>query len=435
MLPALLISSLPILLCSLICGSQLDTDTLAHRLWARQLVESGSISIAENGVYDDVSVYYPNTVAKPLPLAAAVLDELAGGSLLEILAPLTGILVILLAGLTVRRISGEDHGAVCLTMTVLGFSPVFVAATLHGNPSIPLLGLLLILSADRERWRLPVAITLPLIRPEGLIYSAVFLVRKKRYSLLVLLTLPVAIWLLLSRLTAGYWLWSIDAVRYVVTAMSWPTPGVATFWPWAALRGLLTIGPVLAAAMLLHRHGIWRWRWAVLLNMSLLWLSLAGGSLVLPRYLDHIFLLMVPWAVTGLAAPAGGNRRIRRVAFAGALAGVLIPWPGFLRETAFHTALTPELGAQADRGWDGRLAVNELLVPAIALDADITDPSYRFLSIDRAACEYIEEDSLLALGVDRVVAVDHPLYLPAHTREYLSTLERIRIDTLMTGEI
>jgi hypothetical protein len=225
----------------------------------------------------------------------------------------------------------------------------------------------------------------------------------------------------------------MDAVRYVVSGMSYPTPGVATFWPWALLRGLLTIGPVLSAVMLLQKQRKWRWGGAVLLNLILLWLSLAGGSLVLPRYLDHIFLLMVPWAVTGLAALAGGNRLIRRIVFAGALAGVLVPWPGFLRESAFHAALRTELAVQADRGWGGRLAVNELLVPAIALQAGIPDASSRFLALDRAAWEHIDEDSLLTLGVDWVLIVDHPLYLPQHTKEYLMTLEHIRIDTLMTG--
>jgi hypothetical protein len=433
MLPALLVSSVPILLISLAFGSLLDTDTLAHRLWARQLVASGSLSIAENGVFNDVTVYYPNTVLKPLPLAVAVIDELAGGSLLEVLAPLTGILVILLAGLAVLRISGEDWPAACLAMALLGFSPIFVAAAIHGNPSILLLGLLFALSTGKTRWHMPVVIALPLVRPEGLIYSVWYLIHEKRYRLMILLILPVAVWPILNRLTAGYWLWSMDAVRYVVSAMSYPTPGVATFWPWALLRGLLTIGPVLSAVMLLQKQRKWRWGGAVLLNLILLWLSLAGGSLVLPRYLDHIFLLMVPWAVTGLAALAGGNRLIRRIVFAGALAGVLVPWPGFLRESAFHAALRTELAVQADRGWGGRLAVNELLVPAIALQAGIPDASSRFLALDRAAWEHIDEDSLLTLGVDRVLIVDHPLYLPQHTKEYLMTLEHIRIDTLMTG--
>jgi hypothetical protein len=317
-------------------------------------------------------------------------------------------------------------------MLVLGYSPVFVSAVFRGNPSVLLLGLLFLTGLRGGRWQLAAALLLPLIRPEGLLYSLWLLLRERRWRYLPLLVLPVLVWPVLNRLTAGYWLWSMEAVRYVVAAMAYPTPGLVTFWPWSLLRGLLTTGPVLAAAMFIRGRRGWGWGGAALLNMVLLWLSLAGGSLVLPRYLDHVFLLMVPWAACALAFLAEGGRSRRALLYGLAVAGVLLPWRDTLQETAFHRALDAELALQAARGWTGRLAVNELLVPGLALEAGITEPSGRFLALDRAAWEGIPEDSLESLGVDRILVVDHPPYLPGHTRDYLAGLEGMEVDTLVT---
>jgi hypothetical protein len=353
---------------------------------------------------------------------------------MPLLVPAGGVAVILLAGLITMRITGSSSAPSVLAMIALGWNPVFVTAVLRGNPSVALLGLLFASGILGGRWRLPIAIALPLIRPEGLVFSVWLLARGKRFRQLPLLLLPVAVWPLMNRLTAGYWLWSMEAVRYVVTAMAYPTPGIVSFWPWSALRGLVTLGPVLAAAMLLQGRKRWAWGPAALANMVFLWLSLAGGSLVLPRYLDHVFLLMVPWAAAAVVELAGTGRRAVLTASALAVAGVLAGWPWATRDLAWHARLDRELRMQAREGWSGRLAVNELLVPAIALEAGTEDPSGRFLALDRAAWEGIGPDSLRSLGVDRILVVDHPPYLPSRTGNYLGGLEGIRIDTLMTEE-
>jgi hypothetical protein len=373
-------------------------------------------------------------VAKPLPLAAAILDALTGERLMPLLAPAGGVAVILLAGLLALRITGSSGVPSVLAMIALGWNPVFVTAVLRGNPSVALLGLLFASGILGRRWQLPIAVALPLVRPEGLVFSIWLLVRGRRFALLPLLLLPVAVWPLLNRLTAGYWLWSMEAVRYVVAAMAYPTPGIVSFWPWAVLRGLATLGPVLAAAMLLEGRKRWAWGPAVLANMLFLWLSLAGGSLVLPRYLDHVFLLMVPSAAAAAATLAGPGRKAVLAVSALAVACILAGWPWAARDLAWHARLDLELRMQAREGWSGRLAVNELLVPAIALEAGTEDPSGRFLALDRAAWEGIGADSLASLGVDRILVVDHPPYLPYHTRSYLEGLGGIRIDTLMTEE-
>jgi hypothetical protein len=153
---------------------------------------------------------------------------------------------------------------------------------------------------------------------------------------------------------------------------------------------------------------------------------------VLSRYLDHIFLLFIPWAVAALfnLMDEGVSRR---AAVALSFAGSLLLWPATLLDMSTSRDIARELAGIGSQGWEGRLAVNELLVPGIALPSGISDPRYRFLSIDRAAWENISEKALIELGVDRILLIEHPLYLPDHTRNYLKTFSEIDIDTLLTG--
>jgi len=413
-------------------GSLLDTDALAHRMWARQLLETGRIGVTSSGLFDDVSIYYPNTVMKPVSLVLALAGEIVGGPAPDLIALCIGIAVLLTAGLLVDRLTGNSRSATWLVMLLLGFNPVFVSAVLGGNPSILLLGMLLLIQFDGGRRNLFPALAATFIRPEGFIYSCWHFVKSKRYGLIPLLLVPVSMWLLLNRLTAGSWLWSAQEVRYVVSAMSYPTPGVISFWPWAMLRGLLTAGPLLCAVFILRERKRWLWSIPILLNLLILDISLAAGSLVLSRYLDHIFLLIIPWGVAALFNfMAEGTSR--RAAVALSFAGALLLWPATIQGMSTSRDITRELARISRQGWEGRLAVNELLVPGIALESGISDPRHRFLSIDRAAWENVSEEALIELGVDRILLIEHPLYLPDHTRDYLKTISRIGIDTLLTG--
>jgi len=414
-------------------GSLLDTDALAHRMWARQLLETGRIVVTSNGLFDDASIYYPNTVMKPVSLVLALTGEIAGGPAPDLIALCIGIAILLTAGLLVDRLTGNSRPATWLVMLLLGFNPVYVSAVLGGNPSILLLGMLLLIQFNGGRRNLFPALAAALVRPEGFIYSCWHFTRSKRYGLIPFLLVPAAIWLLLNRLTAGSWLWSAQEVRYVVSAMSYPTPGVISFWPWAMLRGFLTVGPLLCAVFILRERPKWPWSIPVLLNLLILDISLAAGSLVLSRYLDHIFLLLIPWAVAALfnLMDEGASRR---AAVALSFAGSLLLWPATLRDMSTSRDIAGELARIGRQGWAGRLAVNELLVPGIALESGISDPRYRFLSIDRAAWESLSEDALVELGVDRILLIEHPLYLPDHTRDYLNTISGIDVDTLPAGE-
>jgi len=413
-------------------GSLLDTDALAHRMWARQLLETGRIGVTSNGLFDDVSIYYPNTVMKPVSLVLALAGEIAGGPAPDLIALCIGIAVLLVAGLLVERLTGNSRPATWLVMLLLGFNPVYVSAVLRGNPSILLLGMLLLIQFYGGKRNFLPALAATFIRPEGFIYSCWHFIRSKRYGLIPLLLVPVSMWLLLNRLTAGSWLWSAQEVRYAVSAMSYPTPGVITFWPWAMLRGLLTAGPLLCAVFILRERKKWLWSIPILLNLLILDISLAAGSLVLSRYLDHIFLLIIPWAVAALFNLMDEGTS-RRAAVALSFAGALLLWPATLLDMSTSRDIAGELARIGRQGWVGRLAVNELLVPGIALESGISDPRYRFLSIDRAAWENVSEEALIELGVDRILFIEHPLYLPDHTRDYLRTISEIDIDTLTTG--
>jgi hypothetical protein len=209
-------------------------------------------------------------------------------------------------------------------------------------------------------------------------------------------------------------------------AMSYTSPGPFLFWAWAALRGVLVMGPLLFLAIL-SKARTWPHSAAALMHLVLLSVSLAAGSLVLPRYVDQIFLLALPWAAAALAVLPrprfAGPGLTSAVAFAGAMCLWVDAAPSLVRES--------ELGGRLDSlgtaGWEGRLAANELLVPRIALAAGIDDPRREFVALDRMVFEGADPG---ALGVGTVVVFPHGLYLPARTSRWLLEHPQIVPDTL-----
>jgi hypothetical protein len=243
---------------------------------------------------------------------------------------------------------------------------------------------------------------------------------------LILLAAAVAVWPALNLWAAGDPLWSVREVRVAVEQMDYPTPGPATYPLLLVRRLFLVAGPVLAI-VLLRRFRSWPLWLPVSAYAGLLWLSLAGGSLVLPRYIDPLVLMALPWAAACLwRMTTGRSRRVRLAAAVLAIAAAGTLWPSTLGGWRAELRLQGSLEELGSRGWSGRLAVNELLVPRIAESAGITDLRHRFVALDRAAWEGAD---LEAIGVGTVAVFPDPLYLPEHTRQYLAGSE-IEADTL-----
>lgn len=397
-----------------------DPDYCAHMLWGRTVAGGGIPRISRDAMFDDCSIYYPDTVPKPAQLLLVALAELAGGgaahAVLRILLAASAVLAAAYAGL---RAAGGPRGALTAGL-VTGLHPVFVSLALGGSPSIPFLALLFLstpLSCSAAAF----------LRPEGAAYAAVALLRKRSASAVVLLAAALLSWPALNLLMAGSAAWSAREVIYVVSAMPFPTPGPLGFWPWAAFRGLLVAGPVLLASLLLRIRN-WPHAPAAGIHLVILCLSLEAGSLALPRYVDQIFLLSIPWAVAALQEVTGRLGRCRAAAITWlAVAGAMGLWI----ETAGTIVSESLLGRELDRigsgGFEGRLAANELLIPRIALSAGINDPSAAFVALDRMVYEGREPSDL---GVGRIVVCTHGIYLPARTAVWLAADHGVPVDTI-----
>jgi hypothetical protein len=396
-----------------------DTDFMAHQLWARQILDSGSVQISVDARWDDCSIYYPNTVPKPAQLLQLLAGELAGGTAAHaILRVILAFAAVAMASRAVMR-SSASPGVTLFAGLALGLNPAFVSLARSGSPSIPFLALLFIPGATA-------ALAACLVRPEGFLYAAADAVSRRKWWILAAL-LPIAsAWPLLNAWMAGNPFWSALEVRYNVAAMPFETPGPLGFWPWAAGRAFLVMGPLLLAALLLRPRS-WPKLAGGLAHLALLFFSLLLGSLALPRYVDQVFLLALPWAVMAAAAIPLPRRIPRRLAAAAAFAGALILWPSALRSMLEEHRIALRLAEEGRAGWEGRLAINELLVPGIALAAGIDDPRFAFVAVDRMIYEGRHPADL---EVTRIVVVPGTEYLPDRTALWLDAHPGLPVDTL-----
>jgi hypothetical protein len=417
----------PVLVLLAVGGEHADSDALAHLIWARQILQRGAPHIAEEGVCSDPSLFFPNTVPKPLPLLVSIPAAAAGGAaLLQGEYLVLAFLGLLAASSLALRESG-GHRAALWAPIALGLNPAWVMLTLRCRPSVMLIALVLALPPPSRRSALePLG---ALTRPEGIFIAGWRALGRGRMVGIIILLAALAVWPLLNLWAAGDPLWSVREVRLAVEQMSYPTPGPAGYPLLLARRLLLVVGPVLLLALLRHLRS---WPLAAPLTAwaIVLWASLAGGSLVLPRYLDPLALMALPWAVVFLCRmTAGFGGRTAFAIMALAVGCSMMMWPAAISAWDRELDLQRSLDRLGSEGWRGRLAINELLVPRVAEAAGTTDLMRGFVALDRAAYENAD---LEAMGVGRVVVAPHPVYLPEHTSDYL--LRRgIRPDTLEGG--
>lgn len=385
-------------------------------MWARQLVASGSLTISGDGTTDDWRIYYPNTVPKPLEMLIG-LARIPRGVFYR------GILTLALASLALAAAyQASGKGATGTAAAIyLGLNPVFIFLAVRGNPATPFIGAAYLLYTVRGRTA--GAIIAALSRPEGFIYGGWSCLRDRSWKRLAILAAVAAVWIVFHKTCAGSFFWTTEEVKYSVAAMDYPTPNPVTFLPWAALRSILILGAP-AAAVFYGGFTRWQLRTPFMLNFALLTLSLAFGSLVLPRYVDQLFLLAVPFVFTETSRIFSGRKRLLVTA-------ALIAFPSFqwisagsemaeyIRVRDFYTSV--ELPAS------GVTAGNELLVPGMALANGINDPRGVFISTDRAAWENAEEIELMEFGVNRIIVLDEGIYFPEHTRKWLETMESIEV--------
>ena len=394
-------------------GEHADTDALAHLVWARQLIHDGRIVIAEEGVYRNPALYYPNTVPKPLPLLLSLPPAATGGAgLLQLEYLVLAFLALLASARLGRRLAGPAGGFWCAA--ALGMNPAWVMLVLRCRPAVLIVGMVAALPA-LSRWS-PAEPLLALTRPEGIFFAGWRAIRRRRLGNLLLLLLTVSAWPLLNLWATGDPLWSAREVRLAVQQMDYPTPGLAEY-PLLLLRRFLLVPGPLLLLVLLRRLRRWPAAVPAAAYALLLWASLAGGSLVLPRYLDPLALLVIPWASAFLLQRMEGwPAKVRGYVMAVAVASSLTLWPSTLSAWKMELRLQSELESYGRNGWAGRLAANELLIPRLAETRGTTDLRNGFVALDRAAWE---DANLEELGVGQVLVFPHAPYLPDHTRDYI----------------
>lgn len=402
----------PLIVLTLVMGSVPDPDRAAHTMWARQIVETGRLTISRNGVVDDWRLFYPNTVPKPGDLALSLAGVITGPDA-ETALWLILAWVALLGGMGAA--SGKAPSI--LTGVFLGVNPVFLNLCITRSPGIPFLALVFLGAGARGGAAAALA---SLVRPEGFIYGAWRLISGNRRTVVILLAVSAGAWAALNALAAGDIFWSGREVRHCVAAMAYRTPNLVTFPPWVLLRAVMVLGP-LPMAVLSGRLGRWNLRWPVALNLLFLWIGLGFGSLVLPRYTDQVFLLAVPFTMTGAFRLF---RRIPGTALAAlCLMGALIPWGETLGSWRTELFLRERMPGVARALPGGVIAANELIVPGLALLTGVWDPGGRFVALDRAVWEGAGADDLKALGVTAIVTFDDDFYMSCHAREWLSALD------------
>ncbi len=306
-------SVLPVLTLLIVLDGEIpDPDRNAHDVWASQLVHTGRLVISHNGVVDDWQIYYPNTVPKPLELIMGFIRMPGGIFYRSIVVFLTAFMVVA----AVWNSAGRGQAGLEAAL-FLGFNPVFLLLAVTSSSAVLFLGSMFLLQSKNRSGT--GAVLASLARPEGFIYSGYHSLKNRKWKLVSVLAFVAAGWLVFHRTSCGSITWAADEVKYSVAAMAYPTANPVTFFPWAALRSVLVLGaPVAAILFLFFRK--WQLHWPFTANFVLLAVSLAMGSLVLPRYIDQLFLLAVPFVFVEIHKLFNG-----RVRTAAAVAVILFP--------------------------------------------------------------------------------------------------------------
>ncbi|MCD4706269.1 MAG: hypothetical protein K8S62_00850 [Candidatus Sabulitectum sp.] len=410
-------SVLPVLITLLILGGDIpDPDRNAHDMWANQLINTSRLIISEQGTYDDWQLYYPNTVPKPLELFIGIIRAPGGVFFHSAIILLSALLVLAATWYSAGRGRTGLEAAF-----FLGFNPVFVFLCVRGNSAIPFLGAMFLLQSVKTSNA--GAVIASLARPEGFIYSGYHCIRNRKWKLLALLgTIGIA-WLAFHKVTCGSFTWTADEVKFSVAAMDYPTANPVTFFPWAGLRSILILGAP-AAALLLLSFRRWKQKIPFSLNFLLLAVSLAMGSLVLPRYIDQLFLIAAPFIFLEINRIFKGKTRTTV-----AIAAIVFPsfqWISTIPEISQYERLR-ETYRSFELPEEGITAANELLIPGFCLNLGIDNPTGRFISVDKAAWSHASEAELKEYGVTQVVIVPAGVYFPPHTEEWLETIKDIEV--------
>lgn len=386
-------------------------------MWAKQIMETGSLFISDSGITNDWHIYYPNTVPKPLEMVLGILRSPGSRLWHSLLTVIITALVIAAAG---AAAGGGESGR--WAGYFLGLNPVFLFLCIRGNPAIPFLGALFLMQTLKGS--AAGTFLAALSRPEGFIYGLWNSLRKRSWKLLLLMGIAAGIWLLFHKVTCGSFAWASNEVRYSVAAMAYPTPNSITLFPWAVLRSVLILGAP-AAAILYSGFGRWELKVPFLFNFLLLASSLALGSLVLPRYIDQLFLLAVPFIIREIHTMFAGTGR--KVILAAVMLFPSFQWIATAPEIREYTYVR-ELYTEIELPEQGVMAANELLIPGIALANSITDPRSRFVSSDRAAWVSAREEELVSHNIQKVVVVPVGVYYPEHTEIWVNTLDSIEVE-------
>jgi len=366
---------------------------------------------------DNWQNYYPNTVPKPLELALGFIRIPGGVFYHSLLVFFTATMVLI----SVWNSTGRGQSGLEAAL-FLGFNPVFLFLAVTGSSAILFLGSMFLLQSKNSSSA--GAVLASLARPEGFIYSGYHCLVNRNWKLLCVLAVIAAGWLFLHRTTCGSYTWAADEVRYSVAAMMYPTANSFTFFPWATLRYVLVMGAPAAAVMLLSFRK-WKLHIPFSINFLLLALSLAVGSLVLPRYIDQLFLLAVPFVFTEIHRLFNGRSRT-----AVAVAVILFPsfqWISTVPEIKQYMKLR-DAYASFELPEHGLTAANELLIPGFCLNLEIDDPSELFVSVDKAAWSNAGASSLSELGVTKIVIFGQGVYFPEHTAIWLKTVDNIEVE-------
>ncbi len=398
----------------LINGDIPDPDRNAHDMWVNQIIEKGSLVISEDGVFDNWQLYYPNTVPKPVELVISFFRAPGG----KFFHALITYIIALLTLISVWNASGKKNTGVQAAL-FLGINPVFMLLVLRGNPAIPFLCGVYLLQSKGIRNSATGALLASLSRPEGFIYSGYHCIKNKRWKLLLALGFVGIIWLIFHRLTCGSFLWAAEEVKYSVAAMAYPTTNFITFLPWVILRLILVMGAP-ATAILLLTFKKWKLKTPFVLNFILLGISLAAGSLVLPRYIDQLFLLSIPFIFIQINKLYIG--KTRKLAIILILTFTQIGWIEVIPELKDFINLR-EIYNSIHVQDNQITAANELLIPGICLANGINDPVGKFVSLDKVVWENASETDLQNYGVTDILIITDGIYFPEHTREWLKNIE------------
>lgn len=408
-------ASFPVLIVLLILNGDIpDPDRNAHDMWVNQFIEKGSLVISEEGTFDNWKLYYPNTVPKPTEIIISIFRAPWG----KFYQALVTYIIALLTLIAVWNATGKKNTGVQAAL-FLGLNPVFILLTLRGNPAIPFLCGVYLLQSKSVAGSSFGAVLASLSRPEGFIYAGYHSLKNKKWKLLITLFFVGIVWLIFHKLTCGSFLWAANEVKYSVAAMAYPTTNFVTFFPWVILRLILVMGAP-ATAILLLTFKKWKLRTPFVLNFILLALSLIAGSLVLPRYIDQLFLLSIPFIITQMnKLYLGKNKRLAIILL---IASTQLAWIEVIPELKDFKDLRETYNTIEIQD-NQIMASNELLIPGICLANNINDPIGKFISIDKAAWENASEADLQELGVTDILIIPYGMYFPQHTREWLENIE------------